>query len=87
MKTRTRLALALSVIVVGLALASDSPRRVLEVLSCGTSDAAAGAVSLRATLGQPVVGLAYASETSLGHGFWHRRPCRTYLRLLMRSIS
>jgi hypothetical protein len=65
------LVLVLSLVVAGLALANgglDMPRWVL---SGGASDSAAGDTALRATLGQPVVGLVSGGNVTLGQGFWH----------------
>ena len=56
------LALALSIAVAGLALANDGVRLPRDVLAGGSSDCAAEGVSLRATLGQPVVGAVAGSS-------------------------
>lgn len=65
------LALALSLLVAGVALANGGvePRWVL---GGGASDSAAGDVTLRATLGQPVVGVVTSGggDVTLGQGFW-----------------
>ena len=39
----------------------------------GVSDSAVGTVSLRASLGQPLVGVVASSgaDVTLGQGFWH----------------
>ena len=65
------LVLALSLVVVGLALANGGVERPREVLGGGASDSAAGGVALRATLGQPVVGIVSGGDVTLGQGFWH----------------
>jgi hypothetical protein len=67
------LALALILAAAGVTLANDSPTRPRDVLSGGASDSIAGELALRATLGQPVVGLVTGSggEVTLGQGFWH----------------
>jgi hypothetical protein len=75
MKTKVKiwvLVLALFLTMAGVALASDVdlPRWVL---SGGATDATTGGgTTLRATLGQPVVGLVASSggEVTLGQGFW-----------------
>ncbi len=64
------LALALSLVVVGLALANGSVERPRWVLGGGVSDSAAGGVSLRGILGQPVVGVVSGGDVTLGQGFW-----------------
>jgi hypothetical protein len=66
------LALALSLMVAGLALASDGLEWPREVLGGGASDSAADGVTLRGTLGQPVVGVVTGSrgDITLGQGFW-----------------
>ena len=66
------LALALTLVLVGLALADNSLEVPRRVLSGGASDSAAGDLGLRATLGQPMVGIVSASATdvTLGQGFW-----------------
>jgi len=67
------LALVLSLILAaaGAALANGGLSRPREVLSGGASDSAAGEVSLRATLGQAVVGIVSGGDVALGQGFWH----------------
>ncbi|HEY76521.1 MAG TPA: hypothetical protein G4O00_10125 [Thermoflexia bacterium] len=73
--------------VSGLALDGDSLHRPREVLGSGASAASAEGVSLRGTLGQPVVGVVSAEEVSLGQGFWHGSATghRIYLPLMMRD--
>jgi len=78
MKTKNlilALALALFLAAAGVALANGGPEPPWEVLGSGASDSAATGVSLRATLGQPVVGIVTASgangDITLGQGFWH----------------
>jgi hypothetical protein len=76
MKTRTvifALVLALFLTATGAALAYDAAELPRWVLSGGASDAGgSGGLTLRATLGQPVVGLVTngSGEISLGQGFW-----------------
>jgi len=65
------LVLALSLVVAGLALANGDLARPRWVLSGGASDSAAGNLTLRATLGQPVVGVVSGGDVTLGQGFWH----------------
>jgi hypothetical protein len=83
------LVLALSLAAAGVALANDAVELPRWVLGGGASDSAAPGVSLRATLGQPVVGLVAGSsgEITLGQGFWHggslpAGPYRVYLPLV-----
>jgi hypothetical protein len=85
------LVLALLLAVVGAALANGNPTRPREVLSSGASDSAPGDVTLRATLGQPVVGLVASSggEVTLSQGFWRsgsppESPYHVYLPLVLR---
>jgi hypothetical protein len=81
------LALAL-VLVAGLALAQGTVGRPREVLSGGASESAAGGVSLRGTLGQPVVGAVSSSggDLTLAQGFWHgAAQVRIYLPLATRG--
>ena len=73
MKTKMLiLALALILTVAGVALATDAVVLPREVLSGGASDSGATGVSLRATLGQPVVGVVAnnGGDVTLGQGFW-----------------
>jgi hypothetical protein len=82
------LALALSLVVAGLTLADAGPQPVRQVLGSGASESAAAGITLRATLGQPVVGLISSSggDVTLGQGFWGLgAPYRTYLPLLFRG--
>jgi len=92
MKTKVlilALALTLSLLVVGVALANvgvELPRRVL---SGGASDSAAVGATLRATLGQPVVGVVTSAggDVTLGQGFWCGATTghNIYLPLVMRN--
>jgi hypothetical protein len=82
------LALALSLVAAGGTGAEDGVERPREVLGGGASDSVAGGVRLRATLGQPVVGVVSGAggEVSLGQGFWHgAREYRIYLPLVVRN--
>jgi hypothetical protein len=63
--------LVLSLVVVGLALAIDGVELPRWVLGGGASDSSGGGTTLRATLGQPVVGVVSSGEITLGQGFWH----------------
>ena len=69
------LALALLLVVGGLALSNKSVERPRAALSGGASDSATGdqSIALRATLGQPVVGVVSSTDgdIALGQGFWH----------------
>jgi hypothetical protein len=65
------LLLALILAAAGVALASNGVARPREVLSGGASDSSAGEVTLRATLGQPVVGVVSGAGVTLSQGFWH----------------
>ena len=78
--------LALSLVVAGTVLANgglDLPRWVL---GGGASNAAASGVTLRATLGQPLVGIVSGVDITLAQGFWHGGSSfRIYLPLVLRS--
>jgi hypothetical protein len=68
------LALALSLGVGGVALANNGVELPQWVLGGGASDsAAAGSAALRATLGQPMVGVVTGGgeDVTLKQGFWH----------------
>lgn len=67
------LALTLFLAVAGLAAANGVVELPRWVLSGGASDSAAGEIALRATLGQPVVGVITSGggDVTLGQGFWH----------------
>ena len=80
------LALALSLLLTGLALASGDLERPREVLGGGASDSTVGSVSLRATLGQTVVGLVSGEGVTLEQGFWHGgAEYSVYLPLVLRN--
>jgi hypothetical protein len=66
------LALALLLAVTALAPANSGIGLPRWVLGGGASDFAAGGVTLRATLGQPVVGVVSGDggEVTVGQGFW-----------------
>ena len=96
MKTKAlilTLALALSLLVAGLALANGGVERLREVLGGGASNsAAAGGIALRATLGQPVVGVISSGDVTLGQGFWHGGVAagggyEIYLPLVLRNTQ
>jgi hypothetical protein len=85
------LVLALSLMVAGLALANDGIELPRRVLGGGASHAAVGGTTLRATLGQPVVGVVSGSgsagDVTLGQGFWGGATpgYNIYLPLVMRD--
>ncbi|MGD1993290.1 MAG: hypothetical protein PVI59_08865 [Anaerolineae bacterium] len=86
------LVLVLSLMVVGLALANDGIERPRWVLGGGASDSSAGgSVTLRATLGQPVVGgvTSAGGSVTLGQGFWYGGDLghNIYLPLVIRNHS
>jgi len=71
----------------GLALANGGVELPRGVLGGGASYSAAGSVTLRATLGQPVVGIVSGGNVTLGQGFWHGGAApgyNVYLPLVMR---
>ena len=63
--------LSLSLVVAGAALANNGVELPRWALGGGASDSAADGVTLRATLGQPVVGVVSSGDVTLGQGFWH----------------
>ncbi len=68
------LLLTLFLAAAGAALArGDDLARPRWVLSGGASDSAAGDLTLRATLSQPMVGVVTSAggDVTLGQGFWH----------------
>ena len=67
------LMLALMLVVTGAALANGDLGLPRWVLGGGASDSAAGDVTLRATFGQPVVGVVTSGggDVTLGQGFWY----------------
>jgi hypothetical protein len=66
------LVLALFLAAAGAALANGGIELPRWVLGGGASDSAAEGVALRATLGQPVVGVVTSGggDVTLGQGFW-----------------
>jgi hypothetical protein len=62
--------LALFLAATGVALANGGIESPRWVLGGGASDSAAGGVTLRATLGQPVAGVVSGGDVILGQGFW-----------------
>ena len=90
MKTKVlilALVLALFLVVTGVAFANGEAARLRWVLSGGASDSAAGDVTLRATLGQPVVGAVSAGDVTLRQGFWRGAAVgyKIYLPLILRN--
>ena len=82
------LVLALFLGASGLALANGGVELPRWVLGGGASDSAAGSVTLRATLGQPVVGVVSGGNVTLGQGFWHGGAApgyNVYLPLVIRD--
>jgi hypothetical protein len=81
------LVLALILAAAGVALANGSFELPRWVLGGGASDSAAGDVTLRATLGQPAVGIVSGGDVTLGQGFWRGAPSgyKTYVPLVIRG--
>ena len=86
------LVLALFLAAAGVALANDGAERARWVVSGGASDSSNGDVALRATLGQPVVGIVTnaGGGITLGQGFWHggippATGYKVYLPIVLRS--
>ena len=81
------LALALFLVVAGVVLANGDIARPRWVLGGGASDSAAGGVTLRATLGQPLVGVVSGGDVTLGQGFWRGATpgYNIYLPLVIRA--
>jgi hypothetical protein len=65
------LVLILSLLVSAFTLAYLDLTRPRHVFGNGSSQASVGKVSLRATLGQAIVGTVSSRSVSLGQGFWH----------------
>ena len=90
MKTKVlilALVLALTLAATGVVLASNGIEFPRSVLSGGATDSAGGGVSLRATLGQPIVGVISGGDVTLGQGFWFggTRSYGIYLPLITLS--
>jgi hypothetical protein len=81
------LVLALILAAAGVALANGGAEPARSVLSGGASDSASGVVTLRATLGQPFVGVVASSsgDVVLSQGFWHRAAYQTYLPVIQKN--
>jgi hypothetical protein len=83
------LVLALFLAAASVALANDVVALPRWVLGGGASDSVAGDIALRATLGQPVVGVVTSSggDVTLGQGFWHGATpgYNIYLPLVIRD--
>ena len=72
MKTRIlMIVLLFSLLATGLAQANGGPARPRQALGSGGTSATTAGVSLRATLGQPLVGSVSGGAVALGQGFWH----------------
>ena len=65
------LVLVLCSILAGAVLANNEIEWPRWVLGGGASDSTTSDVTLRATLGQPLVGLVSGGDVTLGQGFWH----------------
>ena len=90
MKTRIlilALVLALFLAAAGVVLANDGIELPRRVLGGGASDAAVGGTTLRATLGQPLVGVVSRGGVTLGQGFWGGATAgyNIYLPLVIRG--
>ena len=82
------LVLAMLLAAAGVVLANGGVDRPRWVLGGGASDSAAGGVTLRATLGQPVVGVVSGRDVALGQGFWRGGAApgyNVYLPLVIRD--
>ncbi len=75
------LVLVLWLAAAGLAGANSSVNRPREVMASGGTSVTAGSVTLRATVGQPLVGVRTAGNVQLGQGFWHGQEIRYLLHL------
>jgi hypothetical protein len=80
---------ATGVVAARVAVANNGVARPRWVLSGGASDSAAGDVTMRATLGQPMVGVVTGGggDVTLEQGFWHGATAghKIYLPLIMRN--
>ena len=65
------LVLAMFLGVADVALANGDIEPPRWTLGGGASNSAVGGTTLRATLGQPVVGVVSSGDVTLGQGFWH----------------
>jgi hypothetical protein len=65
------LVLALFLVVAGMTMAKGVVELPRWAMGSGATDSAAGDLSLRATLGQPLVGSVSGGDVTLGQGFWH----------------
>jgi len=62
--------LVFSLVVFGLAFANGGIELPRWVLGGGGADTTAGDVTVRVTIGQPVVGVISSGEVTLEQGFW-----------------
>ena len=75
MKTKVLiLVLVLFLGTAGVVLANDSLELQRWALGGGASDSGVNDITLRATLGQPVVGVVSDGDITLGQGFWKGGP-------------
>jgi hypothetical protein len=81
------LVLALSLLVASVSLANGEVALRRWVLGSGAADSAASGVSLRATFGQPVVGVGSGGGVTVGQGFGHVTVLRhgVYLPVVIRD--
>lgn len=87
MKTKILiLAILLTLTLSGAALANGSVERPRWVLGGGASEATTGNVSLRASLGQTIVGAISGGDIVVGQGFWYGNlhDYKIYLPMVMR---
>ena len=89
--TLSLILVSLLVLVAGLALASGGAEQARVVLSSGASHTSSGDLALRATLGQPLVGLVSGGDVTLGQGFWHGGApgdtCEIYLPVVFGNFK
>jgi hypothetical protein len=86
------ISLALLLLTSGLSLAAATPQQTIElrraVGASGFTSVTESGVTLRATLGQPFVGISSINNVSLSQGFWHGIPIilfTIYLPMVVRD--